>query len=92
MFEAERGDDFVPVGGIAQDCGGDPSAARSSEEPGVRVGACGEDAFGDEGPDVDESAGRGGGLPAYGPDPVGGADVGAADREPISRVERPLLG
>lgn len=65
------------------------------EEPRVRVGADGEDAFGDHRADfldegdlagafafgvlVDESAGCGGGLPADGPDPVLGVDVAGAD-------------
>ncbi|GJF23755.1 hypothetical protein SHO565_43190 [Streptomyces sp. HO565] len=91
VFVAELGDDVVPVGGVAQDCGGDASAARAGEQAGVGIGADGQDALGDEGADllddgnlagsfalgalVDQSAGGGGGLPPDGPDPLVGVEV-----------------
>ncbi|MEV6810291.1 hypothetical protein [Streptomyces sp. NPDC051132] len=81
----------VPVGGVAQDGGGDASAARAGEQAGVGVGARGQDALGDEGTDllddgdlagplafgafVGQAAGCGCGLAAYGPDPLVGVDV-----------------
>lgn len=47
MFVAELGDHGVPVCGVAQDGGGDASAARAREQAGVRIGAGGQDALGD---------------------------------------------
>lgn len=38
VFVAELGDHVVPVGGVARDCGGDASAARTGEQAGVGVG------------------------------------------------------
>lgn len=51
VFVAELGDHVVPVGGVAQDGGGDASAARAGEEAGIGIGAGGQDALGDEGAD-----------------------------------------
>lgn len=51
VLVAEFGDHVVPVGGVAQDGGGDASAARAGEEAGIGIGACGQDALGDEGAD-----------------------------------------
>ncbi|MDQ1034817.1 hypothetical protein QFZ75_001233 [Streptomyces sp. V3I8] len=76
---------------MAQDGGGDASAARAGEQAGIGIGAGGQDALGDEGTDllddgnlagafafgalVGQSAGRGCGLTPYGPDPLAGVDV-----------------
>jgi hypothetical protein len=49
VFVAELGDHIVPVGGVAQDGGGDASAARARDEAGVGVGAGRQDALGDGG-------------------------------------------
>ena len=83
--KAQGGDDVVPVGGVAQDRGGDPPAAGADEKPAIRsCGGQGEAAF-DQGPDlgdqghdagafalgafVDQPARGGGGLAADGPEP-----------------------
>jgi hypothetical protein len=42
MLVAQGGDDFVPVGGVAQDGGADPAAARSGEQAGIGAGRGGE--------------------------------------------------
>ncbi len=44
----ELGDDVVPVGGVTQDRGGDTAAPRPGEHAGIRIGAGGQNALGDE--------------------------------------------
>nr|WP_229879788.1 hypothetical protein [Streptomyces daghestanicus] len=91
VFVAKLGDDVVPVGRVAQDGGGDASAARAGEQAGVGGGTGGQDALGDKGADllddgdfagplafgalVGQAAGCGCGLAPHGPDPLVGVDV-----------------
>jgi hypothetical protein len=49
VFVAELGDYVVPVRGVAQDGGGDASAARAGEQAGIGIRAGGQDALSDEG-------------------------------------------
>ncbi|GAA3084276.1 hypothetical protein GCM10017562_62500 [Streptomyces roseofulvus] len=87
MLVAEFRDDVVPVGRVAQDRGGGAASAGAGEHAGIGIGACCQDALGDERADllddrylscplargafVDETAGGGSRLAPDGPDSVG---------------------
>lgn len=95
VFVVEVPGDVVPVGGVAQDCGADATAARAGVEAGVRVVSRrleppddewaqwfdDRDQAGDPtlGVLVDQAAGSGGGLSAAGQEPLVGIDVAGPD-------------
>ena len=54
VFVAEVGDDLVPVGGVAQDRGGDATAFGSGEQAGVGPCAGGVDPAADDVADLED--------------------------------------